>query len=252
VSAPLFLVEALPDGERVTLAGPEGHHAATVQRLRVGEQLLLGDGRGGIATARVTGTGRSTLELEITDRRRDQPPAPRLVVVQGIGKGDRSELAVQAMTEVGVDEIVPWPAVRSVVQWRGERGERAWQRWVLIAREAAKQARRSWLPVVSEPAATAAVAARLRADTDGGGGPARGIAAVVLHEEAEQRLSAVPLPADGDLVVIVGPEGGVAPAELTAFEEAGAVPVRLGPTILRTSTAGIAALAVLNLRLGRW
>jgi 16S rRNA (uracil1498-N3)-methyltransferase len=242
VSAPLFLVDSLPDGERVTLAGPEGHHAATVQRLRVGEQLLLGDGRGGIATALVTGTGRSTLELDITERRRDPLPAPRLVVVQGIGKGDRSELAVQAMTEVGVDEIVPWPAARSVVRWRGERGERAWQRWLLIAREAAKQSRRSWLPVVSEPAATAAVAERLRAAAGG----------VVLHEEAEQRLSAVPLPAGGDLVVVVGPEGGVAPAELTAFEEAGAVPVRLGPTILRTSTAGVAALAVLNTRLRRW
>jgi 16S rRNA (uracil1498-N3)-methyltransferase len=245
VSAPLFLVEALPDGERVTLAGPEGHHAAAVQRLRVGEQLLLGDGRGGIAAARVTGTGRSTLELEITDRRREEPPAPRLVVVQGIGKGDRSELAVQAMTEVGVDEIVPWPALRSVVRWRGDRGDRAWQRWVLIAREAAKQSRRSWLPMVNEPAATAAVAARVREATGGGG-------AVVLHEEAAKRLSSVRLPAEGDLVVIVGPEGGVAPAELTAFEEAGAVPVRLGSTILRTSTAGVAALAVLNLRLGRW
>src|SRR5690554_5632653 len=176
----MFLVDALPDGDRVTLAGREGHHAAAVQRLRVGERLLLGDGRGGIATAVVTGTGRSMLELEIGERRRDQPPVPRLVVVQGIGKGDRSELAVQAMTEVGVDEVVPWPAARSVAQWRGERGERAWQRWVVTAREAAKQSRRSWLPVVSEPAATPAVAERLRADATG--------AAVVLHEEAEQRL----------------------------------------------------------------
>jgi 16S rRNA (uracil1498-N3)-methyltransferase len=242
VSAPLFLVDALPDGERATLAGPEGHHAATVQRLRLGEELLLGDGRGGIATAVVTGTGRSTLELRITGRRRDQPPAPRLVVVQGIGKGDRSELAVQALTEVGVDEIVPWPAARSVVRWRGERGERAWQRWVLIAREAAKQSRRAWLPAVTEPAPTQVVAARLHAAASG----------IVLHEEADQQLSAVPLPSGGDLVVVVGPEGGVAPAELTAFEEAGAVPARLGPTVLRTSTAGVAALAVLNVRLGRW
>ncbi|MGH3680177.1 MAG: RsmE family RNA methyltransferase, partial [Natronosporangium sp.] len=151
MTAPLFLVETLPDGERATLAGPEGHHAATVQRLRVGEQVLLGDGRGGTATAVVTGVGRSTLDLQVTDRRYEQPPAHRLVVVQGIGKGDRSELAVQAMTEVGVDEIVPWPAARSVVRWRGERGERAWQRWGLTAREAAKQARRPRLPAVSEP-----------------------------------------------------------------------------------------------------
>jgi 16S rRNA (uracil1498-N3)-methyltransferase len=242
VSAPLFLVDALPDGERATLAGPEGHHAASVQRLRVGEELLLGDGRGGIATALVTGTGRSTLELEVKQRRYLQPPAPRLVVVQGIGKGDRSELAVQAMTEVGVDEIVPWPAARSVVRWRGERGERAWQRWLLTAREAAKQSRRPWLPAITAPATTQELAERL-----GQGG-----AGFVLHEEAQARLSAVPLPDAGDIVLVVGPEGGIAPAELTAFEAVGAVPVRLGGTILRTSTAGVAAIAVLSTRLRRW
>jgi 16S rRNA (uracil1498-N3)-methyltransferase len=242
VSAPLFLVDTLPEGERVTLAGPEGHHAAAVQRLRVGEELLLGDGRGGTASAVVTGTGRSTLELQITGRRHEPPPEPRLVVVQGIGKGDSSELAVRAMTEVGVDEIVPWPASRSVAKWSGERGERAWQRWALIAREAAKQSRRPRLPAVAEPAPTRAVAARL--ESAGAG--------LVLHEEAEDRLSRVPLPSEGDLVLVVGPEGGVAPAELTAFKQAGAVPVRLGGTILRTATAGVAALAVLNTRLERW
>jgi 16S rRNA (uracil1498-N3)-methyltransferase len=242
VSASLFLVDALPEGERVTLAGPEGHHAAAVQRLRVGEELLLGDGRGGTATAVVTGTGRSTLELRVTGRRHEPPPDPRLVVVQGIGKGDSSELAVRGMTEVGVDEIVPWPASRSVAKWSGERGNRAWQRWVLTTREAAKQSRRARLPVVAEPAPTPVVADLIRSAGAG----------LLLHEEAERRLSTVPLPSEGDLVVVVGPEGGVAPAELAAFEQAGAVPVRLGGTILRTSTAGIAALAILNTRLARW
>jgi 16S rRNA (uracil1498-N3)-methyltransferase len=242
VSAPLFLVDALPEGERATLAGPEGHHAVAVQRLRVGEELLLGDGRGATATAVVTGTGRSMLELRITGRRYARPPVPRLVVVQGIGKGDRSELAVQAMTEVGVDGIVPWPATRSVVRWRGERGERAWRRWLVTAREAAKQSRRSWLPVVTEPAPTPAVAARLR----------EAAAGFVLHEEAEERLATVALPPEGEIVLVVGPEGGVAPAELGAFMAAGAVPVRLGGTVLRTSTAGVAALAVLSTRLARW
>lgn len=242
MTAPLFLVEALPDGERATLAGPEGHHAATVQRLRVGERVLLGDGRGATATAVVTGVGRSTLDLQLTERRYEQPPAPSLVVVQGIGKGDRSEFAVQAMTEVGVDEIVPWPAARSVVRWRGERGEQAWRRWVVTAREAAKQARRPRLPVVAEPAPTAAVAERLRAAAAG----------LVLDGSAELRLSAVPLPAAGEIVLVVGPEGGVAPAELAAFVETGAQPVRLGGTVLRLSTAGVAALAVVSTRLGRW
>lgn len=242
MSAPLFLVDALPDGELAALAGPEGHHAAAVQRLRVGERVLLGDGRGAVAGAVVTGTGRSTLDLRITDRRFEPvPPAP-LVVVQGIGKGDSSELAVQAMTEVGVDEIVPWPATRSVAKWRAERGERAWRRWALTAREAAKQSRRARLPAVSEPADTAAVAARLGAATAG----------LVLHEEAETRLSTVSLPSKGEIVLVVGPEGGIAAGELAAFEEVGAIPVRLGETVLRTSTAGVAALAVLSTRLGRW
>lgn len=241
MSAPLFLVDVLPEGERAQLAGPEGHHAAAVQRLRVGEELLLGDGRGGTATAVVTDVGRSTLDLKVTGRRYEPPPAPRLMVVQGIGKADRSELAVQAMTEAGVDGIVPWTAARSVARWRGERGERAWQRWVLTAREAAKQSRRAWLPGVAAPASTQLVAERLA-----------GAVGFVLHEEAGDRLSTAPLPADGEIVVVVGPEGGVAPAELAAFEAAGARPVRLGATVLRTSTAGVAALAVLSARLGRW
>lgn len=242
MGAPLFLVDALPDGERVTLAGPEGHHAATVQRLRVGEKLLLGDGRGATATAVVTGVGRSMLELAVTGRRHDQPPLPRLVVAQAIAKGDRGELAVQAMTEVGVDEIVPWPAARSVARWRGERGERAWHRWIVTAREAAKQARRPWLPSVVPAAPTPDLAARLADATAG----------FVLHEDAETRLTEVSLPTDGEVVLVVGPEGGISPKELAAFQAAGAVPVRLGATVLRTSTAGVAALSVLNVRLGRW
>lgn len=242
MGAPLFLVDALPEGERVTLAGPEGHHAATVQRLRVGEELVVGDGRGALATGVVTGVGRSTLELQVTARRYEQPPAPRLVVVQAIAKGDRGELAVQAMTEVGVDEVVPWSAARSVAKWRGERGERAWQRWALTAREAAKQARRPWLPALSAATPTPAVTARLSAAAAG----------FVLHEEATARLTEVGLPAAGDIVLVIGPEGGVSPKELAGFEAAGAVPVRLGSTVLRTSTAGVAALSVLSTRLDRW
>ncbi|HEX5543199.1 MAG TPA: RsmE family RNA methyltransferase, partial [Micromonospora sp.] len=149
MSKPLFLVESLPDDDRLTLDGPEGRHAASVQRLRVGERLLLADGHGGTATAEVTSVGRGNLRVTITQRRYVAAPDPRLIVVQGIAKGDRGELAVQAMTEVGADEIVPWAASRAVVQWRGERGVRSRQKWVVTAREAAKQARRAWLPVVA-------------------------------------------------------------------------------------------------------
>jgi 16S rRNA (uracil1498-N3)-methyltransferase len=244
VSAPVFLVDALPAGERYTLDGAEGHHAAAVQRLRAGETLVLADGRGGTASAEVTAVGRSSLDLRVTGRRYADPPDPRLAVVQGIAKGDRGELAVQAMTEAGVDEIVPWAASRSVAQWRGERGDKARAKWVATAREAAKQARRPWLPVISgDPdCSTKRVAARVGAAA----------AAFVLHEEATDRLSAVKLPAAGEVLLVVGPEGGISDAELGAFVAAGASAVRLGAEVLRTSTAGVAALAVLSVRLNRW
>ncbi|WP_422755023.1 16S rRNA (uracil(1498)-N(3))-methyltransferase [Micromonospora sp. WMMD708] len=244
MSAPLFLVESLPPADHFTLDGPEGHHAATVQRLRVGEELLLADGRGGTATAVVTAVGRGALDLTVTSRGYVDADVPRLVVVQGIAKGDRGELAVQAMTEVGVDEIVPWAASRSVAQWRGDRGVRAREKWVATAREAAKQARRAWLPVVAgaPDESTTSVARRIA-----GAGTA-----FVLHEEADDRLTTVDLPTTGEIVLVVGPEGGIAPTELTTFTDAGARAVRLGPSVLRTSTAGPAALAVLATRLSRW
>lgn len=244
MTVPLFLVESLPEGGSCVLAGPEGHHAATVARLRPGEELLLGDGRGGTATAVVTAVGRGELSLTIKSRGYVDAADPRLVVVQGIPKGERGELAVQAMTEVGADEIVPWSAARAVARWQGERGARARQRWAATAREATKQSRRPWLPTIGgDPAAsTASVARRLGAAA----------AAYVLHEEAIARLAAAPLPEAGEIVLVVGPEGGVAPEELATFEAAGAVPVRLGDAVLRTSTAGVVALAVLSTRLARW
>ncbi|HEX5198508.1 MAG TPA: 16S rRNA (uracil(1498)-N(3))-methyltransferase [Actinoplanes sp.] len=244
MSAPLFLVDDLPAGPFGTLTGPEGHHAATVQRLRAGETLILADGRGGSATAEVTSVGKGMVEVRVLTR--DATPAadPRLVVAQGIAKGDRGELAVQAMTEIGVDEILPWAASRSVAQWRGDRGARSREKWAATAREAAKQARRAWLPVVGgDPdCSTKQIAARLSAAA----------AAFVLHEEATVRLATAGLPASGEIVLVVGPEGGIDDAERACFEAAGAVAVRLGGEVLRTSTAGVAALSVLSARLGRW
>jgi len=244
VSAPLFLVDALPPGPSHTLSGPEGHHAATVQRLRPGETLILADGRGGSATAEVTAVGRGRVDVTITGRELVAAADPRLVVAQGIAKGDRGELAVQAMTEIGVDEILPWAASRSVAQWRGERGGKARDKWASTAREAAKQARRPWLPVVggAPDCSTKQVAARLAAAAAG----------FVLHEEATARLALADLPTTGEVVLVVGPEGGISDAERAAFAEAGATAVRLGREVLRTSTAGVAALAVLAARLGRW
>lgn len=242
MGAPLFLVPELPPGDRHRLDGPEGHHAATVQRLRPGEVLLLGDGSGGLARCRVTAVGKGALDLAVLERREEAAPAPRLTVVQAVAKGDRGELAVQAMTEAGVDVIVPWSAARSVVRWKGERGDKALERWRSVAREAAKQARRAWLPVVTSPVATAGACDVVRTAE----------AAYLLHEEASQPLATAAIPVGGEIVLVIGPEGGITPEETEAFAAAGAEPVRLGRTVLRTSTAGVAALAVVSARTGRW
>jgi 16S rRNA (uracil1498-N3)-methyltransferase len=242
VGAPLFLTAELPTGGRYRLDGPEGHHAATVQRLRLGEILLLGNGAGGLARCRVTGAGKGALDLAVLERWTEPEPRPKLTVVQGIAKGDRGELAVQAMTEVGVDTIVPWSATRSVARWKGERGQKSLERWRSVAREAGKQARRAWQPVVTSPMDTGEACELIEAAT----------AAYLLHEQASQPLATVDLPLTGEIVLVVGPEGGVTPEETAGFSTAGAVVARLGSSVLRTSTAGVAALSVVSARSGRW
>jgi 16S rRNA (uracil1498-N3)-methyltransferase len=241
MSPPVFLCERL-SSDRILLDGPEGRHAAAVRRLRPGEHADLTDGAGLVVECVVTSVGRDSLELQVNARRHVPAPEPRIVVVQALPKGDRGELAVETMTEVGVDVIVPWAAARCVTQWRPERRAKALGRWRSTAREAAKQARRAWLPEVTDLASTADVAARV----------ADAALAVVLHEEAERPLSGLEIPAEGDLVVVVGPEGGLTAEELAAFAAAGGAQALLGPTVLRTSTAGVAAASVLLTRTGRW
>jgi 16S rRNA (uracil1498-N3)-methyltransferase len=242
-TAPLFLVDALPAGDDVVLDGPEGRHAATVKRLRAGEGLLLADGRGGLAHALVVAVVKDALQLEIVERRTLPAPAPRVLLAQALVKGDRGELAVELATEAGVDAVLPWRAARCVARWEaGPRGEKALARWRTTAREAAKQARRAWVPTVEEPVTTAALARRV-ADVG---------AALVLHESATDGLATVDLPSDGDLLLVVGPEGGIADDELDALAAAGARAVRLGPEVLRASTAAAVALGALGVRTGRW
>ncbi|GAA2733928.1 16S rRNA (uracil(1498)-N(3))-methyltransferase [Actinocorallia aurantiaca] len=245
MSAPVFVVDRAVlagTGGRVVLEGAEGRHAATVKRLRVGEEVVLTDGEGTRGRCSVLSVGRDRLELEVLGRQEEPPASPRITVVQALPKGERGELAVEVMTEAGVDEIVPWSASRSITQWRAERREKSLGRWRNAAREAGKQARRSRFPVVPDLASTAQVAARLE----------RAELALVLHEEAAEPLGALSVEGVGEIVLVVGPEGGISPEELELFTGAGARAVLLGPTVLRTSTAGVAALAVLMTRTGRW
>lgn len=240
---PVFLVDDLPAGADTVLAGPEGRHAATVRRLRPGESLLLSDGRGGLAHCAVRDVAKDSVALTVDRRWTEPAPQPRVVLAQALVKGDRGELAVELATEAGVDEIVPWRAERCVARWEdGPRGAKALARWRGTAREAAKQARRAWCPPVAEPVDTPGLADRVgKADL-----------ALVLHESATRGLTDVPLPPEGELVLVVGPEGGVSDTELATLEAAGAMTVRLGPTVLRASTAGAVALGALGTLTRRW
>lgn len=238
MSAPVFLhpdLTAAAVGDEVVLAGEEGRHAVVVRRLRVGERIVLADGAGhGVAGAVVRLAGGS-LVLVVEEVLRAPSGGVRFVVAQALVKGDRAELAVELMTEVGVHEIVPWSASRSVVRWSAERGDRGLARWRSSVREAAKQARRLQAPDVNALCSTAELAGRLAAAA----------VALVLHEEASTPIAAVGLPSTGDVVLVVGPEGGVSPEELEAFVAAGAQPVRVSDHVLRASTAGVVALAAL-------
>ncbi|GAB3271089.1 16S rRNA (uracil(1498)-N(3))-methyltransferase [Microbacterium lacusdiani] len=228
-------------GDAVTLTGAEAHHAAAVRRVRVGEAVTVTDGRGAWLEGEAESVEPREVVVRIATRRDEDAPRPRLVLAQALAKGDRDELAVQAATELGADEIVPWQAARSVSRWEGPKAEKGRVRWAAIVREAAKQAHRAWLPEVVPVATTGALAAR-----------AAGERVLVLEPTAETRLTAVDLGDAASIVLVVGPEGGISPEELDRLEAAGAVRVRLGDTVLRTSTAGPAALALVNARLGRW
>jgi len=243
VTLPVFLVPALPPGEEFVLDGPEGRHAATVKRLRVGEELVLSDGSGELVRCGVVAVERDALALRVLERSVEPEQTPRVVLAQALVKGDRGELAVELATEAGVDGVVPWRAARCVAKWEdGPRGAKALGRWRSTVREAAKQARRSRVPFVDEPVSTAQLAQRVSSSA----------LTLVLHESATERLADVELPVAGDVLLVVGPEGGISPEELATLGSSGARIVRLGPTVLRASTAAAVALGAIGVLSSRW
>lgn len=248
---PLFFADpdrlrAATVGEVFELDGPEGHHAATVRRLGAGEKLDLSDGAGLVFSATVTAVRGHALHVELLTRSEVKANEPRITVVQALAKGDRDELAVRTMTEVGVDTIVPWQAARSIVRWDSPRAQKAVSRWRSTAREAAKQARRPWLVDVPSLESTPSVVARIDSVVRSGG------VTVVLHEASDRPVTELEFAGMGEVVLVIGPEGGIADDEVAAFETAGAVICRLGPNVLRTSTAGTVAASIVLANSGRW
>lgn len=245
MSLPLQLVELAepPEpGARVELRGAEAHHAVAVRRLRPGEQVLFTDGRGWRGLIVVEATDRRLLVGRVLQADLLPEPRPRVVVVQALPKGEHADRAVALLTEVGAAVIVPWAASRCVTQWRAERAERAVEKWRHGAAEAAKQSRRLWFPQVAELASTAEVLGLVSAATT----------AIVLHEASGGPIAEVPVPESGEIVIVVGPEGGLTDEEVAALAAAGAAQVRLGDEVLRTSTAGVVAVAALLARTARW
>jgi len=234
------LVGTAEVGSRVSIDGPEARHAVTVSRLAVGESVSIGNGRGLVATGSIVTAEHTELAIEVEAVTSVPRTEPAIFLAQALAKGDRDELAVQAATELGIDGVIPWTAARSISRWEGAKIAKGRDRWSAVVREASKQSLRAWIPDVLDLVTTKQLA-RLT----------EGARMLVLEPTASLTLGELEVGTE-DLILVVGPEGGIAPQELDALAAAGASVVRLGEEVLRTSTAGPAALAVLNVKLGRW
>ncbi len=274
MTLPVFLahecvpaIEAASIGDKITLGGDEGRHAAKVKRITVGERLDLVNGSGLRVRGSVSDAQPNTITVTVEERWQEKTPSPRLTLVQALAKGGRDEQAIEMATEIGVDQILAWQASRSIVKWAGSKSAKALGKWESILQAAAKQSRRAYVPTAQGPYDSKKLAAWIGAICAEGGvvfiaheegtrslvdelaargwrGRARG------GEHAHSEASLAELPAE--IAVVVGPEGGISPEELTAFAEAGATVVLLGPHVLRSSSAGSTALTLISAATGRW
>jgi 16S rRNA (uracil1498-N3)-methyltransferase len=241
VSDPVFYLDAVPAaGSVATLDGDEGFHAASVRRIRVGERIVLGDGAGVLADCLVETVEKRALQATVVERRLVPAPTPTVRVVQAIPKAERSELAIELATEAGADAFVAWQAARCVARWDGPKADKGLRRWRAVARSAARQSRRAFIPEIDGVASTAEVVGSLGGVT------------LALHESATVPLANIDVAHTDSITLVVGPEGGLTDAELAALMDAGAHAVRLGPTVLRTSTAAAVALGALGVLTPRW
>jgi 16S rRNA (uracil1498-N3)-methyltransferase len=245
MAATLFYADTVPAvGDIAVVDGDEGFHAATVRRIRPGEALVISDGEGALADCVVEHADKRSLTVRVTARRTAPRPTPAVTVIQAIPKSERSELAVELATEAGADAIIAWQADRCVARWDGDRAAKGLRRWRAVARSAARQSRRPWIPAVDGPLSTRELCGYLAGHRDA--------VVLVLHESAQRPVHDVTLAGADAIIVVVGPEGGISDSELDALTTAGAVATVLGPTVLRTSTAAAVALGALGVLTPRW
>jgi 16S rRNA (uracil1498-N3)-methyltransferase len=243
---PLFRTEfATPPaaGLAVTLGGSEGKHAVNVRRMRVGEGIQLSNGKGLRVRGQVSALGNSSLTVSVESVEQEAQPLVGLTIIQALAKGDRDELSIQAATELGCWAVVPWQAERSISKWEGAKISKSVDRWQTIVSEAAKQSLRVFEPRVAQPLGSKQLVASVK-EYD---------LVLVLDPTADKGLGSLALDlSHKSVAIVVGPEGGISDHELEALEDSGAVRVHLGAPILRTSTAGVAAIAVIQAKLGLW
>jgi 16S rRNA (uracil1498-N3)-methyltransferase len=245
VVEPLFFAAIGKDtvvGSSFVLSGPEAKHAVTVRRMLQGEAIAVSDGAGVKIRGQVTKVGKDTLEINVESVEVIPAPSVQLHLVQALAKGDRDELAIQACTELGLQGVIPWQADRSISIWKDEKKTKGQTRWQTIVAEAAKQSLRAYVPVVEQVQNSQELVSKL-SNFD---------LVLILDPEAKQSIAQWALPAEGSVALVVGPEGGMSEAELEAFAVAGFSSVRLGSGVLRTSTAGMAAVSFLQAKLGEW
>ncbi|MTL12419.1 16S rRNA (uracil(1498)-N(3))-methyltransferase [Nocardia seriolae] len=246
MAATVFYLDDIPEpGATAVLDGPEGRPAATVRRIRVGAPIPLSDGHGTLADSEVVAAAKDRLELKVLSKRVAEPWTPQVTVVQALPKSDRSELAVELMTEAGADAIVPWQALRCVSNW-DSKARKGVEKWRAAAKQAARQSRRAYIPDVADLHSTKELLELVRT------AKSSGAIVAALHESGESRLTELSFDGVPEVILIVGPEGGLDDSELKSLTEAGADAVLLGPTVLRTSTAAAVALGALGALTPRW
>jgi 16S rRNA (uracil1498-N3)-methyltransferase len=247
VAATLFYADEVPAvGGIAVVDGDEGFHAATVRRIRPGEALVISDGAGVLADCVVESAGNRRLTAKVTARRFADRPAVPVTIAQAIPKSERAELAVELATEAGADGFVAWQAERCVARWDADRADKGLRRWRAVARSAARQSRRAWIPAVGGPLTSSQLSRLVREQVGAG------VLVLALHESADVALTDTPVAQAPSVLLIVGPEGGISDGELDELVAAGALAVRLGPTVLRTSTAAAVALGALGVLTARW